>query len=220
MDLGTTNSCVAVMEGKVGDAVVAAVSHGLCSCMQPGRDQSAASASTSTVQSWKQHELERRAPWEDPMATAGPCSSVLLRFAAFQQTPKVIENAEGQRTTPSVVAFTDKGERLVGLPAKRQVRELAVPGMAVGMAGGGALVRGRICKRSRSEVYRPPHKDREVAAAGHGIRVQLQIEPCRHCVRHTCAAVWLRIRKLPSTGLAGERSGAVLGPSSEYGTCQ
>jgi len=32
----------------------------------------------------------------------------------------VIENAEGQRTTPSVVAFTDKAERLVGLPAKRQ----------------------------------------------------------------------------------------------------
>ena len=36
------------------------------------------------------------------------------------KTAKVIENAEGQRTTPSVVAFTDKGERLVGLPAKRQ----------------------------------------------------------------------------------------------------
>jgi chaperone protein DnaK len=51
IDLGTTNSCVAVMEGKIA---------------------------------------------------------------------KVIENAEGQRTTPSVVAFTDKGERLVGLPAKRQ----------------------------------------------------------------------------------------------------
>ncbi|KAK9840256.1 hypothetical protein WJX74_006294 [Apatococcus lobatus] len=51
IDLGTTNSCVAVMEGKV---------------------------------------------------------------------PRVIENAEGARTTPSVIAFTDKGERLVGLPAKRQ----------------------------------------------------------------------------------------------------
>ena len=34
--------------------------------------------------------------------------------------PKVIENAEGARTTPSIVAFTDEGERLVGQPAKRQ----------------------------------------------------------------------------------------------------
>ena len=33
---------------------------------------------------------------------------------------KVIENAEGARTTPSMVAFTEKGERLVGQPAKRQ----------------------------------------------------------------------------------------------------
>jgi molecular chaperone DnaK len=33
---------------------------------------------------------------------------------------KVIENAEGARTTPSMVAFTDSGERLVGQPAKRQ----------------------------------------------------------------------------------------------------
>ena len=34
--------------------------------------------------------------------------------------PVVIPNAEGQRTTPSVVAFTKAGERLVGEPAKRQ----------------------------------------------------------------------------------------------------
>ncbi len=34
--------------------------------------------------------------------------------------PKVIENAEGQRTTPSIIAFSDKGERLVGQVAKRQ----------------------------------------------------------------------------------------------------
>jgi molecular chaperone DnaK len=74
IDLGTTNSCVAVMEGKVRIA----------------------SGPLATV-----HDLQRG-------------------FFAVQ-TAKVIENAEGMRTTPSIVAFTDKGERLVGLPAKRQV---------------------------------------------------------------------------------------------------
>src|SRR5512145_1949509 len=34
--------------------------------------------------------------------------------------PKVIENSEGARTTPSIVAYTDDGEILVGAPAKRQ----------------------------------------------------------------------------------------------------
>src|SRR5437588_3458808 len=36
------------------------------------------------------------------------------------KSPRVIENAEGMRTTPSIVAFSDDGERLVGQPAKRQ----------------------------------------------------------------------------------------------------
>jgi molecular chaperone DnaK len=35
-------------------------------------------------------------------------------------TPRVIENAEGARTTPSIVGFAENGERLVGQPAKRQ----------------------------------------------------------------------------------------------------
>ena len=35
-------------------------------------------------------------------------------------TPKVLENLEGSRTTPSVVAFTESGEKLVGMSAKRQ----------------------------------------------------------------------------------------------------
>ena len=41
------------------------------------------------------------------------------------KTPKVLENAQGSRTTPSVVAFTKDGERLVGIPAKRQVNYIA-----------------------------------------------------------------------------------------------
>ncbi|XP_050398364.1 stress-70 protein, mitochondrial [Patella vulgata] len=36
------------------------------------------------------------------------------------KTPKVLENSEGARTTPSVIAFTKDGERLAGMPAKRQ----------------------------------------------------------------------------------------------------
>lgn len=36
------------------------------------------------------------------------------------KTPRVIENAEGGRTTPSVVAFSKEGELIVGTPAKRQ----------------------------------------------------------------------------------------------------
>ena len=42
------------------------------------------------------------------------------------KTPKVIENAEGARTTPSVVAFSNDGERLVGAPAKRQVSSVSL----------------------------------------------------------------------------------------------
>lgn len=34
--------------------------------------------------------------------------------------PRVVENSEGTRTTPSMIAFTKDGERLVGQPAKRQ----------------------------------------------------------------------------------------------------
>ena len=36
------------------------------------------------------------------------------------KTAKVLENSEGARTTPSVIAFTKESERLVGMPARRQ----------------------------------------------------------------------------------------------------
>jgi len=49
------------------------------------------------------------------LGTTNSCVAVMEGKAA-----KVIENAEGMRTTPSMVAFTESGERLVGQPAKRQ----------------------------------------------------------------------------------------------------
>ncbi|MCE3256361.1 MAG: Heat shock protein Hsp70 [Nitrobacter vulgaris] len=49
------------------------------------------------------------------LGTTNSCVAVMDGKA-----PKVIENAEGMRTTPSIVAFSDDGERLVGQPAKRQ----------------------------------------------------------------------------------------------------
>jgi molecular chaperone DnaK len=49
------------------------------------------------------------------LGTTNSCVAVMEGKAA-----RVIENSEGRNTTPSIVAFTDDGERLVGQPAKRQ----------------------------------------------------------------------------------------------------
>ncbi|HNF60779.1 MAG TPA: Hsp70 family protein, partial [Rhodocyclaceae bacterium] len=49
------------------------------------------------------------------LGTTNSCVSVMEAGK-----PKVIENSEGARTTPSIVAYADDGEILVGAPAKRQ----------------------------------------------------------------------------------------------------
>src|SRR5271168_5009654 len=49
------------------------------------------------------------------LGTTNSCVAVMEGKAS-----RVIENAEGARTTPSIVAITESGERLVGQPAKRQ----------------------------------------------------------------------------------------------------
>lgn len=50
------------------------------------------------------------------LGTTNSCVSVMMGGE-----PVVIQNSEGQRTTPSIVALTDKGERLVGQVAKNQI---------------------------------------------------------------------------------------------------
>ena len=49
------------------------------------------------------------------LGTTNSCVAIMEGTQA-----KVLENAEGARTTPSVVAFTDNEEKLIGQPAKRQ----------------------------------------------------------------------------------------------------
>ena len=49
------------------------------------------------------------------LGTTNSCVAIMEGTQA-----KVLENAEGARTTPSVVAFTDESEKLIGQPAKRQ----------------------------------------------------------------------------------------------------
>ncbi|XP_013786162.1 stress-70 protein, mitochondrial-like [Limulus polyphemus] len=68
-------------------------------------------------------EIHRRQKSDGPkgavigidLGTTNSCVAVMEGKSA-----RVIENAEGARTTPSVVAFTSDGERIVGMPAKRQ----------------------------------------------------------------------------------------------------
>ena len=89
----------------------------------------------------------------------GTTNSVIAAMEGGE--PTVIPNAEGSRTTPSVVAFTDQGERLVGQLARRQ------PGQQAGKPGellhlGPAVAAGRevflegpaVLRRQRAEDVR------------------------------------------------------------------
>ena len=58
------------------------------------------------------------------LGTTNSCVAVLEN-----NQPVVITNSEGQRTTPSVVAFTKNGERLVGEAAKRQMMIILIKKM-------------------------------------------------------------------------------------------
>ena len=80
--------------------------------------------------------------------------------------PVVIPNAEGQRTTPSVVAFTDKDERLVGQPAKNQA--ITNPENTVSSI---KRFMGRRFEEVKEEARRVPFR---VVEAGNDVRVEMR----------------------------------------------
>ncbi len=83
--------------------------------------------------------------------------------------PSVLENSEGARTTPSVVAFTKSGERLVGQAAKRQ----AVTNPANTIFSVKRFM-GRKYDEVQSELHRVPYK--VVKAANGDIHIQVEVD--------------------------------------------
>src|ERR1044072_7223142 len=54
------------------------------------------------------------------LGTTNSCVAIVEQSPTGKIDVRIIPNAEGARTTPSIVGFTASGERLVGQPAKRQ----------------------------------------------------------------------------------------------------
>src|SRR5690606_6709411 len=86
--------------------------------LAPGLQLGRARGAGSTVQEPGRIPRKEKAMSKIIGIDLGTTNSVVAIMEGAQ--PKVLINASGNRTTPSVVAFTDKGERLVGQPAKHQ----------------------------------------------------------------------------------------------------
>src|SRR5271169_749526 len=114
--------------------------------------------------------------------------------------PVVIQNSEGQRTTPSIVAFTDKGERLVGQPAKNQM--ITNPENTVYSI---KRFMGRRIDEVREEIRRVPFT---VTDAGNDLRVE--IRGTRYSPPEISAAVLQKMKKTAEDFLGEPLTEAVI----------
>jgi molecular chaperone DnaK len=105
--------------------------------------------------------------------------------------PKVLENAEGGRTTPSVVAFTPEGERLVGLPAKRQA---VVNPEATLFATKRLIGRKFTDAEVQKDIQNVPYKIVKVRAASYTPFLYVFEVLTRGMLQHTNGDAWLEVR--------------------------
>ncbi len=112
------------------------------------------------------------------LGTTNSCVSVMEG-----KTPRVIENAEGVRTTPSVVAFTSDGEKLVGTPARRQ----AVTNPENTLFATKRLIGRRFDdKESQLDVTQMPYKSSAAPTATPGSRLRGRSTPRARLVPLSC----------------------------------
>src|SRR5688572_31477304 len=98
------------------------------------------------------------------LGTTNSCMSVMEGGE-----PMVLENSEGKRTTPSVVAFSKTGERLVGEAAKRQaITNSRNTGYSI------KRFMGRKFDEIQEEIKRVPYK--VVRAANGDVAVEVEVE--------------------------------------------
>src|SRR5580698_10692397 len=119
--------------------------------------------------------------------------------------PVVIENSEGARTTPSVVAFTKGGERLVGQAAKRQ----AVTNPRNTVASAKRLI-GRKFSEVREEAKNMPYKVVEGKNGDAAIEVQVGGKPEQFAPQQIAAFVLGKMKADAEAYLGEKISQAVI----------
>jgi molecular chaperone DnaK len=114
--------------------------------------------------------------------------------------PVVIQNSEGQRTTPSIVAYTSKGERLVGQPAKNQM--ITNPENTVYSI---KRFMGRRFGEVPEEIKMVPYQIRDTGNA-----VDVEVQDKRYSPPEISAAILQKMRKTAEDYLGESVSEAVI----------
>ena len=115
--------------------------------------------------------------------------------------PVVIQNAEGGRTTPSVVAFTSKGERLIGQPARNQM--VTNPGNTIYSV---KRFMGRTYDEVAREMEMVPYK----LVKGGGSDVRIEVDGKQYSPPEISAAILQKMKKTAEDYLGEEVRDAVI----------